>query len=106
MTDYELFEKMTKAREAYEQNSGMTYDLQKRNRRLIDQCKDVENKFYSSIMNTELNKILNSNMCKEQKRFVCNKTMLENDIEVQKHKRKDTQLYEDWYDLEKKLFNR
>ena len=59
MTDYELFEKMTKAREAYEKNSGMTYDLQKRNRRLIEQCENVENKFYCCIMNTELHKILN-----------------------------------------------
>ena len=106
MTDYELFEKMTKARDLYDKRSSMTYDLQKRNRRLIEQCKDVENKFYSSIMNTELNKILNSNMCKIRKRFVCNKTMLANDIELQKEKKKDCQLYEDWYDLEKKLFKR
>ena len=106
MTDYELFEKMTKARDLYDKRSSMTYDLQRRNRRLIDQCEDVENKFYSSIMNTELNKILNSNMCKIRKRFVCNKTMLANDIELQKEKKKDCQLYEDWYDLEKKLFKR
>ena len=106
MTDYELFEKMTKARDLYDKHSNITYELQRRNRRLIDQCEDVENKFYSSIMNTELNKILNSNMCKTQKKFVCYKTMLANDIELQKEKKKDSQLYNDWYDLERKVFKR
>ena len=106
MTDYELFEKMTKARDTYYKHAGLLYELQKRNRRLIEQCENVENKFYCCIMNTELNKILDSNMCKIRKRFVCNKTMLANDIELQKEKKKDCQLYEDWYDLEKKLFKR
>ena len=87
MTDYELFEEMTKARDKYDKHADVTYELQKRNWRLIDQCEDVENKFYSSIMNTELNKILNSNMCKTQKKFACYKNMLANDIELQKHKK-------------------
>ena len=57
-------------------------------------------------MNTELNKILNSNMCKTQKKFVCYKNMLANDMELQKYKKKDSQLYNDWYDLERKVFKR
>ena len=71
MADYELFEKMTKARDNYDKHADKhadeRYELQKRTRRLIEQCENVQNKFYSSIMNTELNKILNSNMCKTQK---------------------------------------
>ena len=106
MTDYELFEKMTKAHDNYDKHADMTYELEKRNKRLIEQCKNVEHKFYSSIMNTELNKILNSNMCKKQKKFTCYKTMLENDKELQKKEKKSSELYGIWYDLEKKLFKR
>ena len=102
---YELFEKMTKAKELYDKldkEKWASFDLKEK---IYDECQNVENKFFNCFKNTELNRILTPNMTAMEKKFKCyNEILVSENIYMGKRKWSDD-AFSEYYKLKKRVYN-
>ena len=106
MVSYALFEEMLKAREIYDMDTIECDKIKKRKKVLQEQCTNVEANFASCWKNTELTKILTTEMTTNEKKFKCYNEMVKLDKEYVNRNKCNTLLFVTWYDLEKKVFHR
>lgn len=104
MATYQLFERMVKAKDLYdklEKDKWASFNVKEK---VYDECQNVETKFYNCFTNTELNRILTSNMSATEKKFKCYNEIMESEkIYIQKRKWSDD-AFNEYYKLKKKVY--
>jgi hypothetical protein len=105
MESYELFERMVKAKELYDKldkEQDQSFTLKEK---IYKECQNVENKFFNCITNTELNRILTTNMTANERKLKCyNEIVGSEKIFIENRKWCDD-AYSEYYKLKKRVYN-